>query len=134
AVLVRYWRGETTMIPTLNLIMTTSAEIAQRAEVFSSALRERTGESVEIELVEGESSIGGGSFPLDPLPTVLVEIRTGRSRASDLASRMRIMDPAVFVRIKEESVYLDMRTVAEDEEQILLDSLEEGINRISGKE
>ncbi|MCK4538052.1 MAG: L-seryl-tRNA(Sec) selenium transferase [Candidatus Krumholzibacteria bacterium] len=134
AVLVRYWRGETAMIPALHMIMTTRDEIAERAESFSAALRERTGETVEIEVVEGESSIGGGSFPLDPLPTALVEIRIGKSRASRLAGSMRGMDPAVFVRIKEESLYLDMRTVAEDEEQILLDSLEEGINRFSGKE
>jgi L-seryl-tRNA(Ser) seleniumtransferase len=79
-------------------------------------------------VVDGESTVGGGSLPGEMLPTRLVAIETtgGRSAtgaAGRLAARLRENDPPVVARVDRGRVLLDPRTVAPGEESALLAAL-----------
>jgi len=73
--------------------------------------------------VEGVSAIGGGSAPGAELPTRLITIESDRSSPSQLEARLRAGDPPVIARIHNDCVVIDLRTVAEQEENELVHAI-----------
>ncbi len=63
-------------IPVLRMARQTAAELRQRAERFVAALGGDF--AARVELVAGESVLGGGSTPGQGLPTTLIAVATGR--------------------------------------------------------
>jgi L-seryl-tRNA(Ser) seleniumtransferase len=76
---------------------------------------------------DSESSIGGGSFPINPLPTAVVEITLAAGFADRLSRALRATTPAVMVRVKGSAVIVDPRTVLEGEEDLLIEKLGEAL-------
>lgn len=124
-VLLHYWKGEFDRIPTIQMIITPIESIRERAERFAGSVR--CSSDAEIRTVDGESSIGGGSFPINPLRTVLVEIKLRQGLPERLSEMLRGGNPAVLVRVRGDAVYIDLRSVAEHEEEALRERLEKGI-------
>ena len=126
ATLLHYLKGEAeTHIPVWRMISMREADVKVRADAWSSSLESM---GVECSVIEGKSTIGGGSLPGETLPTWLVSVRPGhpedRGGAADaggLASRLR-SDAAVPVigRVEEGALLLDPRTVLPRQEAILL--------------
>jgi L-seryl-tRNA(Ser) seleniumtransferase len=120
-------RGALDEIPTLRMIRMPAAEIERRARAFSGAIADRlpAGEA-EIDVVAGQSVVGGGSTPAQHLPTFLVRLSTLRYSAAEIEARLR-QSPAgpvpVIARIEEDRLILDLRTVDPGEESALLEAL-----------
>jgi L-seryl-tRNA(Ser) seleniumtransferase len=85
------------------------AEIRRRAE----ALHNGVGRDADI--VEGESEVGGGSFPGAKLKTWLVRLTPQHLGPDTLAGRLRGGDPPVIARIADDRVVLDPRTIFPDD-------------------
>jgi len=103
-------KQEWNAIPTLRMITTGLDELQTRAE--------RVAHRVKGRAVQAVSVIGGGSTPEQALPTWAVELEP-RS-ASQFEQALRRGAPPVIARIERERVILDMRTVAEDDEESLI--------------
>jgi L-seryl-tRNA(Ser) seleniumtransferase len=97
------------------MIAAPMAEIERRARRWRRALR-RAG--VEAEIVDGESTVGGGSLPGEALPTRLVALPV--ANPDRLAAALRAADPPVVARIEEDRLVLDPRTVLPEEEREML--------------
>ncbi len=102
-------------IPALRMIRTSPEEIHQRADRLL-----RQWDHPDAELVEGESLIGGGSTPEQPLKTWLVAIS---GNAAAMERRLRQSTPPVIARIENGRLVIDLRTVPPDEEGELLAAL-----------
>ncbi|MBN1884944.1 MAG: L-seryl-tRNA(Sec) selenium transferase [Candidatus Krumholzibacteriota bacterium] len=126
-VLLHYWRNETDALPAIGMITADPGRLGERAEELAGRLRSIPGVGVSVR--EGESSIGGGSFPINPLRTVLVEITLPSGQPARLSRFLRGQDPAIVCRIKDERVLVDLRSVAAHEDGILAQRLAEGIGR-----
>ena len=63
------------------------------------------------EIVPGSSAVGGGAFPGAVLPTSLVAIDPGAIGAETLALRLRLGAPPLIVRVAEDRILLDPRTL-----------------------
>jgi L-seryl-tRNA(Ser) seleniumtransferase len=116
-VLLQYWRGEIDAIPALGMISMNHDVLRERAEGFAARLEPeaiKTGATVRT--AGGESAIGGGSYPVTPIETVLVEIALDAGGADRLARRLRAAAPPVMVRVREDSVFIDLRTVLRSQE------------------
>jgi L-seryl-tRNA(Ser) seleniumtransferase len=98
-------------IPVLRMLTEDIEEIRRRAET----LQKGVGESAE--LGEGESEVGGGSFPGAKLKTCLVRLSpdTRHLTPDTLAARLRANDPPIIARIGDDRVILDPRTIFPDE-------------------
>ena len=120
-------RGALDEIPTLRMIRMPAAEIEERARAFAATLAARlpAGEA-EIDVIPGQSVVGGGSTPAQHLPTFLVRLSTLRCSSGELEARLR-QSPAgpapVIARIEEDRLVLDLRTVDRGEEPALADAL-----------
>jgi len=119
ATLTHYLKREAEReVPVWRMISMPLEEIARRAKRWARKLRQA---SIQAEVVQGRSTVGGGSLPGETLPTWLVAIAC--ESLDELAARLRRNDPPVIARIEDGRLVLDPRTVAEGEEKTLLSAM-----------
>ncbi len=104
-------------VPALRMIRQSAVEIRARAEAF---LRRLPG--LQAELLEGESLVGGGATPQQPLPTWLIALRPQEVVAAE--ARLRAAEPPVIARIVKDRLLIDLRTVFPEEEPALARALQ----------
>ena len=122
ATLESYRRGAAqSEIPVLQMLALTAEEIRARAQSFLLRLPASNGLSAEI--VAGHSAVGGGAAPLAQPPTALLALTHKTLTASDIETALRDFTPPIIARVAENRVLLDLRTVAENEEDDLLAAL-----------
>lgn len=101
-----YRRGQaTTYIPIWQMISKPLSEIQKVVELWAGA--------VAGEILEGDSTIGGGSLPGETLPTRLFSPRV--ASAQQLQTQLRSFDPPIIARVKDDKLLLDPRTVLESQ-------------------
>jgi L-seryl-tRNA(Ser) seleniumtransferase len=103
-------------IPVMRMIRQPAAEVRARAERLVSQLA-----GARAEIIEGESMVGGGAAPLQPIATWLIAIAADDITA--LESRLRAASPPVVARIVDGRLILDLRTVFPEEEPELAAAL-----------
>jgi L-seryl-tRNA(Ser) seleniumtransferase len=106
-------------VPALRMLHATAGELRARAEAFSSALAERA-PGLRTSLVEAESAVGGGAAPTVGLPTLAVALEPGVAGADQLAAALRAGSPPVIVRVLDNRVVVDLRTVFPEDEPALV--------------
>ena len=104
-------------VPVARMIALPLSDVATRAEAIAEQLLLLPG--VGASVVDGWSTIGGGSAPGSALPTRLVAIEAAGVSADELERRLRHGDPAVVARIQDGRLVVDPRTIAPDEDTIL---------------
>ncbi|MBI2454987.1 MAG: L-seryl-tRNA(Sec) selenium transferase [candidate division NC10 bacterium] len=119
-------------IPILRMLRLTADAIGARALALAGALRSAVPD-VAITLEDETSEVGGGALPLQALPTRVLALLPGRERATDVETRLRGGFPPVLVRIKEDRLLLDLRTVATSEEAALLQALRAALTPRTGE-
>ena len=77
----------------------------------------------EGEMMEGQSTIGGGSLPGETLPTWLVALQV--QSPNRMLTNLRQASPAIIARLEEDRLVLDPRTVLAEQEGQLLENLVE---------
>lgn len=118
ATLQCYARGSARRdIPVLRMIAASHAELHDRAQRLAAAL---SGGSAGIDIVDGASTIGGGSYPGVELPTSLVTIQSASTSASRLEMQLRTGQPPVIARVSNDRVMIDLRTVMPEQEAVLV--------------
>jgi L-seryl-tRNA(Ser) seleniumtransferase len=114
ATLRAYLRAAWNEIPSQQMIRATVEEIAQRAQKLWESLTACAASSgARIEIVEGNSLVGGGSTPAQSLPTKLLRVTSSRCSAAELERRLRSGSAGipVIARIEDDGLILDLRTV-----------------------
>jgi L-seryl-tRNA(Ser) seleniumtransferase len=115
ATLMRYIDPERAKreIPTLRMLLEKPESVRRRAGKIAAKLKDM--KSIEIKIVEDSAFSGGGALPEHELKTYAVAVRSKRLSASRLEERLRLGDPPVIARIKEDTLLLDARTVGDGE-------------------
>jgi L-seryl-tRNA(Ser) seleniumtransferase len=116
-------------IPVLRMISASSEELTRRSRSFSRRLRAKLPEGMQVRLLKGDSVVGGGSCPDCHLPTTLVSVDCEKPRPNTIESRLRSQDPPIIIRLEEDKVLIDLRTVFPSQESILLDGLTKAIGQ-----
>jgi L-seryl-tRNA(Ser) seleniumtransferase len=120
ATLLAYVQRDYDSIPTLKMMSLTKEEIGRRTETLAAQVRS---EKLNVEIIDGESVIGGGAAPSSALPTRLLALSCDGVSADELAARLRASDPPIIARVEEGRVLLDLRTVFPDEEPLIAAAL-----------
>ena len=76
-------------------------------------------------LRNGESVTGGGSTPGRGLPTTLIAVRHRHISAAELEEMLRRGEPPIVGRVEQDEFIIDLRTVAEDEEDTIAQAFEQ---------
>lgn len=121
ATLVAHRREVATVeVPVIQMLALTAEELEQRARSVVAAVAQ--GE-LKLELVAGESALGGGAGPTSTFPTTLIALTHPRLSAQDIEHQLRTSTPPIISRIAEGKVLLDLRTVFPGEMEALIKAL-----------
>jgi L-seryl-tRNA(Ser) seleniumtransferase len=142
ATLLAYVKHDHDGIATLKMMKLTREEIGERAEelatrihsegnphpmnaAFGAAGLAESGKlgRLNIQIVDGESVIGGGAAPSSVLPTRLLALSCAELSADELAATLRANDPPIVARVEDGRVLLDLRTVFAEQDQVIATAL-----------
>lgn len=124
ATLLSYRTGKALQeIPVLRMIAASRDELRRRSTRFLLKLRAQIPDGSSVALLEGSSIIGGGSCPDCSLDTVLLAVASAQHAAGSLEQALRGQNPPIIVRVEEDKVLLDLRTVFPAQEKPLLAGL-----------
>jgi L-seryl-tRNA(Ser) seleniumtransferase len=124
ATLLSYVKHDHDEVPVLRMMHLSKDDISARAEAFASRISSAPASAkLALELIDGESVIGGGAAPTAVLPTRLIALTHQEHSADELCTRLRQADPPVIARVEDGRVLLDLRTVFPRQDAVLADTL-----------
>ena len=97
-------------IPVLRMIHETKEEVTARARSLKNMLN-RAGLDADFGLEECESQIGGGSLPLERIPSMAVTVKPHHISVPKLEEEMRHLEVPIIPRTANDTIYLDVRTI-----------------------
>lgn len=101
-------------LPIMGMITESAEKVRGRAEAVVRQLNEARLPG-RIDVVQDLAYVGGGSLPDESLPTWVVAISELSGGAEAAKRRLRLGQPAVFARVRQDRLELDVRTVFERE-------------------
>lgn len=107
-------------VPVLQMLAADAAALEKRCRKIIKSLDSA---HLKAEIVSGRSAVGGGAAPLTQPETPLIALTHRSLSAHELESRLRQNSIPIIVRIIDDRVMLDLRTVSAEEESDLLDAL-----------
>ncbi len=120
-------------IPTLKMLSLKVDELEKRANMLLSMLNEIIdGDSCNVEIVDSYSEVGGGSLPLERIPTKCISIDFGDKNIAEFERSLREFRIPIISRVYKNRLYLDLRTIREDEYKIVVEGIEYGLERMKG--
>ncbi|MGB9780251.1 L-seryl-tRNA(Sec) selenium transferase [Caldanaerobacter sp.] len=110
-------------IPTLKMLTAKASQLYKKAAILNKLVL--TIPKVKSRVVEIASLSGGGSLPEESLPSYGVTLEMEGFDAEDLEKRLRIRDIPIITRIVDGVVTIDVRTLLEGDEEVILRALKE---------
>jgi L-seryl-tRNA(Ser) seleniumtransferase len=107
-------------IPIWRMMVLTRKQIKGRAEAWCLDLGRGT-------VIEGQSTIGGGSLPGESLPTFLLALEV--KSADKFLRTLRSQHPPIIARTEDDRILLDPRTVLPEQEGALLVGLKNAFRK-----
>jgi len=125
ATMVKYLRPAEALadIRVLRALTEPVADVKKRAKRLAAILRRALPEKIAIKFIAGVSMAGGGSLPTQEIPTLLVGLRAAFLSAAALEERLRRRELPVIVRVADDQLLLDVRTLDPDEFAEIRDAL-----------
>ena len=111
-------------IPVLRMITEPLDEVTKRARTLARMLKSAKFDA-EIQVQACESQIGGGSLPLERIPSMSVTIRPSVISTAELEERMRHLPIPIVPRTVNDRIVIDVRTVERRFFKILVEQLKE---------
>jgi L-seryl-tRNA(Ser) seleniumtransferase len=113
ATLEAHLRGDLAAIPAWAMLGADPAALGSRAERLAAAVGGTT--------AEGTSLVGGGSAPGLAIPSPVVRVPC--AHPDDVAATLRAGEPPIIVRVEDDAVWLDPRTVTPSDDEVLASSV-----------
>ncbi len=120
-------------VPALAMLALTAEQLKPRAEALAEALARELGPLAEVSVREDVSEVGGGSLPLQELPTWIVEVRRPPAGVSRWEAALRRHRPPVIARVHEDSLVLDPRTLRPGEERTVVEAVTAAVKKEVGR-
>ena len=110
-------------LPLLRLLSTPPENLRFRAEQMAPQIAAAEGVA-SAEVVESAAYLGGGSVPGQEIPTYCIAVTPASGSVDELSRRLRTATPAVYGRIQQDRLLIDLRTVFVDQDQRILEAFE----------
>jgi L-seryl-tRNA(Ser) seleniumtransferase len=107
-------------VPILRMLGADLKEVTDRALWLARHLRERLDRAAQVTVVASTCQMGGGALPDVAIPSAAVLVQPRDGQAAAWAERLRAHRPPVIVRVQDDALHLDARTLLpEDLEAVL---------------
>ena len=101
--------------PTLRMLTQSVAALRRRARALLNRLEGLEGLGVTASLEEAVAQTGSGALPLEEIPSVALVLTSQGPSVGTLAARLRRYRPPVLGYVREDRLFLDLRTIRPDE-------------------
>lgn len=133
-VTLRYYLDEsiaTKEIPTLNMLTMPLEEINKKALRLKRRINRKVKDnSLIVDIEESFSEVGGGSLPLEKLPSKSIAISLKDLSTQEFENNLREFNIPIITRLYKDKIYLDLRTINEDEFNIVVEGLEYALKKV----
>ena len=120
-------------IPTLKMLSMSIEELENKAKTLYELLTENIdNEKCKVEIVDDYSEVGGGSLPLEKISTKCIMLTLNNLSVSEFEKKLREYEIPIITRVYRDNVYIDLRTVREDEFNIVVDGIVYGLRELKG--
>ncbi|MDD3268242.1 MAG: L-seryl-tRNA(Sec) selenium transferase [Syntrophomonadaceae bacterium] len=113
-------------IPVIRMLGSSQDELQQRAEKLAALLQaaaKSSGSIRKILVLEVEDMVGGGAYPTHKIPGWGVEIEFTELHLSEVAKKLRAMNPALLTRKQDDKMLISVRTLLPGDEEIIVEML-----------
>jgi L-seryl-tRNA(Ser) seleniumtransferase len=107
-------------IPVIKMLKMSEEELKKRADHVVRTVEKKCS-VFELSVCKDSSQVGGGAYPLHDIPTYAVSLDSTPLSVNKFESLLRSLKTPVIARIKNDRVLFDMRTLLDDEVEILPD-------------
>jgi len=97
-------------VPALAMLSASTDELAARARSLADDLKSAM-PNEQFFICSDVGYAGGGAMPAHELPTVVVQWRPTAGSAQDMAAALRDSEPPVIVRIRDDAICFDLRSI-----------------------
>ncbi len=124
----------TKRIPTLKMLSMTMDELNENSKKLYNILKENiTEECINMEIVDDYSEVGGGSLPLEKIPTKCIRINLEENYSITKFERgLRYCEIPIITRLYKDNIYIDLRTVREEEFELVLNGIVYALETVKG--
>lgn len=114
-------------IPTLKMLTYTTEELEMKANTLFKKI-EALNLNATINIEDGLSQVGGGSMPLETIKSKVIAITPNEINVSTLEKKLRLSDSYIIARVYDNKYVLDVRTIFEDEFDIVAKELSNALS------
>lgn len=107
-------------IPVIKMLKMSEEELKNRADHVVRTIKNKCS-VFKLSVCKDSSQVGGGAYPLHDIPTYVVSLDSTPLSVNKFESLLRSLKTPVIARIKNDRVLFDMRTLLDDEVEILPD-------------
>lgn len=111
-------------LPTTKMLTESPEMVQKRAQEVLSQLKNIPKRRIKITVEKSEAEAGSGALPLEKLPSYAVTIQSNTIKPEKIAKMLRLHTPPIFGYIKNDKVYLDMRTVFKNQINDIVEGIE----------
>ncbi|MBU5427190.1 L-seryl-tRNA(Sec) selenium transferase [Tissierella pigra] len=133
---LRYYLEESAAIkeiPTLAMLTQSLEEIGAKALELKSKIEEKVSNDLfKIDIEDNFSEVGGGSLPLEKLPTKCLVLTLDNFSTQEFENNLREFHIPIITRLYKDRVYIDLRTIREEEFHIVVEGISFAFNKVKG--
>ena len=107
-------------VPILRMLSASVGELTERASMLVAAL---AGASINVEIIDCCSVMGGGTFPGFELPSIGLSVEIHGCSPDRLATKLRSFEVPTVGRVEKDLLLIDLRTISQDQDQQLIENL-----------
>lgn len=115
AILLLYKNCSWGEIPTLYMLTKSMETMKTQAQLLYKGLSKVIGNQGYVDIIDGYSKAGGGSFPGYEIPTKVVAVYLKNISAQEFSKKLRQASIPIIGRIKKDRFLLDVRTMYDED-------------------
>jgi L-seryl-tRNA(Ser) seleniumtransferase len=112
-------------IPTLRMILQPHRSLKTKAQRLFKMIGSLNAQNFAIDLLDGDSKVGGGALPFLELPSRLLCLVPRKLSANYMEGWLKSYNPPIIVRLGKDNVLLDLRTIQEKELKVVAQAIRE---------
>ena len=118
-------------IPTLNMLTISMENLNNKANTLLKRIEAGIElENMDLEIKDDFSEVGGGSLPLEKLPTKCVVLTLKNSSTQEFENMLRSYKVPIITRLYKDKIYLDLRTIKEEDFDIIVNGIIDGLQSL----
>ena len=106
-------------------------ELNNKANTLLARIKEEIElENIGLEIEDDFSEVGGGSLPLEKLPTKCLVLTLKNSSTQEFENMLRSYKIPIITRLYKDKIYLDLRTIKEEDFDIIVNGIIDGLQSL----